>query len=78
MKEKLKKYSNVIIEKILEGAKEIGLKELAEKENSKIFAHAVLNIAPAAVVGAAAGLDGDNLDLLEYNHIANRLIHEMK
>ena len=52
----------------------IDLEELERNEKGALFTHAILNTAPAIFVGKVLNL-GDR-DLLEMNHIANKLIFQ--
>lgn len=47
-----------------------GVDELEEGKNATHFTHALANMAPAMVF---AHLTGSDINLLEFNHMANRL-----
>ena len=68
-------YTVLLMEAIGTVLEDIGMEELQEGDNLTDFFHATANLAPAMVYG---NITGNNVDVLEFNHIANRLIYQNK
>ena len=73
---KQKEYTVKIINALSELLNEPELhKELEDNDNAIAFIHAISNIAPCIIV---SGIIGENKNLIEFNHLANQLIFQLK
>jgi len=64
-------YAALITEKIIELIdEEIGIEQLEDSENVTQLFHALANVAPNHLYNK---LTGDNVNNLEFNHLANKL-----
>ena len=78
MQEKYLQYTAIIVEaisKLIEedGELSIDKEELFEGDNLTGFFHALANVAPSCLYDA---MTGNNVDILEFNHIANKLVFQ--
>ncbi len=69
--DKENQYAVILLDKIQEAIEEIGGEELEQGDNATKFFHALSNITPCKVYNT---LTGEDLNILDFNHIANKLV----
>jgi len=73
--QKVLDYTTVLLKKFQEASEEgeIDLEELGEGDTLNLLFHALANVMPCLAINE---LTGNEYDLLEFNHIANKLIFQ--